>query len=270
MLDTALAEKLGMARPTNIRCLIEANMEELASFGHVARGECNVPMPRGGVKKTLAYYLNRQQSLLVCILSKTEKAKEVRAEVIRRFDAYEELTTLSTPSPQTMSSLEIAELTGKEHFHVMRDIRELLETLELDASRFGGIYRDALNREKPCFHLPFDETMTLVAGYDAALRFKIVRRWRELEQAKPALPNFANPAEAARAWAAEFEQKQIAQAKVARPVPIAAVGELMCSRDQILSRFVHSAFPKVNSIRISRWPQAPHVRSGWRHLDHRH
>ncbi|WP_163564674.1 hypothetical protein, partial [Klebsiella pneumoniae] len=37
---------------------------------------------------------------LVCILSKTDKAKAVRAEVIRRFDAYEELTR-PAPVPAT-------------------------------------------------------------------------------------------------------------------------------------------------------------------------
>jgi len=125
------------------------------------------------------------------------------------------VTTPPGADPQTMSSLEIAELTGKEHFNVMRDIRVMLEALHGDGSKFGLIYRDAMNREKPCYGLPYDETITLMAGYDAALRFKIVRRWRELEQAKPALPNFSNPAEAPRAWAERYEGKQKALAQVA-------------------------------------------------------
>ena len=70
---------------------------------------------------------------------------------------------------QTMSSREIAELTGKDHAHVMRDIRNMLEALKKDASSFGGIYKDAYGREKPCFNLDRELTMTLVSGYDLSL-----------------------------------------------------------------------------------------------------
>ena len=43
---------------------------------------------------------------------------------------------------ETMSSLEIAKMTGKEHKHVLRDIRDFLDEIdEGDRSRFGSIYR---------------------------------------------------------------------------------------------------------------------------------
>lgn len=102
-----------------------------------------------------------------------------------------------------MSSLEIAELTGKEHRNVMRDIRLMLTELHGEGGvlRFEQSYRNAQNKEQPCYALPYDETMVLVTGYSIPLRAAVVRRWRELEEAKPVLPNFADPVAAARAWA---------------------------------------------------------------------
>jgi phage regulator Rha-like protein len=96
-----------------------------------------------------------------------------------------------------MTSLEIADLTEKDHKNVMRDIRVMFVALGVDGLRFERIYRDAANREKPCFKLSYDETMTLITGYSIPLRAAVVRRWRELEHAQPALPDFS----AARAWA---------------------------------------------------------------------
>lgn len=128
-----------------------------------------------------------------------------------------------------MSSLEIAELTEKRRDLVMRDIRVMLDAIGATGSSFGSNYRASTGRTLPCFQLPFDETMALVAGYDAALRFKIVRRWRELEPVKPAIPNSPNPAEAPSAWAERSEQVQLAQAKVVQRQQVAKVGELASS-----------------------------------------
>ena len=90
-------------------------------------------------------------------------------------------TMILGASPLTMSSREIAELTGKEHPNVMRDIRGMLEELGEDALRFEDIYSDAYGRGQPCFNLPKDLTITLVAGYNTKVRHAIVTRWQELE-----------------------------------------------------------------------------------------
>lgn len=85
------------------------------------------------------------------------------------------------PEALTMSSREIAELTEKEHAHVMRDIRAMLEVLKKDASIFGAIYHDAYGREQACFDLPKRETYILITGYSVTMRAKIIDRWQELE-----------------------------------------------------------------------------------------
>lgn len=50
-------------------------------------------------------------------------------------------------------------------------------------------------------------------------------RWQELEsqasKPPPALPDFTNPAEAARAWALQYEQTQKLGVEVTRLVPLA-------------------------------------------------
>lgn len=81
----------------------------------------------------------------------------------------------------TMSSREIAELTGKQHFHVKRDIDVMLSELELDASKFGCIYQDGMNRQQTEYHLDRELTHTLITGYSIPLRNKVIRRWHELE-----------------------------------------------------------------------------------------
>ncbi|WP_431321651.1 Rha family transcriptional regulator [Rhizobium sp. YTU87027] len=87
----------------------------------------------------------------------------------------------STTSVITMSSREIAELTGKRHDHVKRDIEKMLSDLGEDAPRFGDIYLDSMNREQTEYRLDRELTETLLLGYSAPLRLKVIRRLRELE-----------------------------------------------------------------------------------------
>ena len=83
----------------------------------------------------------------------------------------------------TMSSREISTLTGKKHYNVMRDIELLAAQLEVDVSKFGGIYTDSQNHQQTEYLLDKDTCLCLVAGYNAKLRMKIIKRWQELEQA---------------------------------------------------------------------------------------
>ena len=83
----------------------------------------------------------------------------------------------------TMSSREISTLTGKKHYNVMRDIELLAAQLEVDVSKFAHIYLDSQNREQTEYLLDKDTCLCLVAGYNAKLRLKIIKRWQELEQA---------------------------------------------------------------------------------------
>jgi phage antirepressor YoqD-like protein len=89
-----------------------------------------------------------------------------------------------------MSSLEIAELTGKEHKHIRRDIEEMLTKLSLNESNFGRIYIDSRNRQQEVYELPKRESLILVSGYSVELRAKIIDRWDELERKESAPKSF--------------------------------------------------------------------------------
>lgn len=81
-----------------------------------------------------------------------------------------------------MTTREIAELTGKRHDNVLADVRKLIEQGAIGLLNFQeSSYRNAQNKEQPMYSLDFDATMTLVTGYDAVLRSRVIRRWRELE-----------------------------------------------------------------------------------------
>ncbi|HCF2169423.1 TPA: Rha family transcriptional regulator [Pseudomonas aeruginosa] len=93
--------------------------------------------------------------------------------------------------PVTMSSREITELTGKQHKHVIRDIREMLDALEKDGPVLGHVREDKDSRGyTENFHLDRELTETLVTGYSIPLRHKVIRRLHELEEqvAQPAIP----------------------------------------------------------------------------------
>ena len=90
-----------------------------------------------------------------------------------------ELTTID--SQLTMSSLEIAELTGKDHRNVTRDIESILNEVGIDTLRFEHIYKDSMNRSRRCYNLPRRECLLIMSAYSAKLRLTIIDRMDALE-----------------------------------------------------------------------------------------
>ncbi|ALE03518.1 Anti-repressor protein [Bartonella ancashensis] len=107
-----------------------------------------------------------------------------------------ESTVNNSATVQTMSSREIAELCGKRHHNVMRDIRQMLEELYPEGGliKFDYTYLNRQGKPQNCYHLPKRECLILVSGYSTALRAKIIDRWQALE-AKIAVPHidYSNP-----------------------------------------------------------------------------
>ncbi len=154
---------------------------------------------------------------------------------------------ISTAEVKTMSSREIAELTGKRHDNVLRDIDFIHSNLSESSKSVS--YKGYNNQSQREWLLTKRDTLLVVSGYSVELRARIIDRWQELEEQvrKAALPDFANPAEAARAWANEYEQKLIAQEKLSIAAPKAEVYDRIVERNnlynasQVAQKFGQSA-----------------------------
>ncbi|MBV7457326.1 phage regulatory protein/antirepressor Ant [Acidovorax sp. sif1233] len=131
-------------------------------------------------------------------------------------------------SPLTMTSREIAGLVGKEHFHVMRDIRALRDQL---GALFGGAIQNWRHPQNGQtyeeFALEKDTCLTLLLGYDPVARMKVVKRWQELEAGR--VPQ--SFAQALRLAAEQQEQIELQQAALAAARPKVVYADAMLNAD---------------------------------------
>lgn len=112
-----------------------------------------------------------------------------------------------------MTSLQIAEITGKRHADVMKSIRKMEPAWEKVAEgKFSlGSYKDENNQDRPCYSLNKEECLYIATKFNDEARAKLVKRWKELEEQhqKPSLPQ--NYLEALKSLVkAEEEREQLA------------------------------------------------------------
>lgn len=128
-----------------------------------------------------------------------------------------------------MSSREIAEVTGKRHADVLRDIKSLISQGAILESSFALMSYEVeigngAKRSLPMYSLDFQATMTLVTGYNAVLRSKVISRWTDLEQGKaqadvqPVLPQ--SYTEALEALLETAKAKESLEAKIEEDKPL--------------------------------------------------
>lgn len=120
---------------------------------------------------------------------------------------------------QTMSSREIAQLYQKPHDNVLKLIRSLMD---------GGIVKSTtphqyMHPQNGQWYTEFlsdkRDSLVVVARLSPEFTAAVIDRWQELETQNNALPNFADPVQAARAWADAMELQQKAIAQVAELQP---------------------------------------------------
>ena len=92
--------------------------------------------------------------------------------------------------PQMMTSLEIAELTGKQHKDVMKAIRNMEPAwVKVRGRNFALSSRtyeipNGGTREVPCYQLTKTECLYIATKFNDEARAKLVLRWEELEKAE--------------------------------------------------------------------------------------
>ena len=99
-----------------------------------------------------------------------------------------EITKMNKEEVAIVTSLDIAETFGKEHRHVLRNIRELECSEEFRLSNFGqSSYVNAQNKQQPMYFITRDGFTLLVMGYtgEKAMRFKeaYIRQFNAMEKA---------------------------------------------------------------------------------------
>lgn len=92
---------------------------------------------------------------------------------------------INIDNKNTLTSLEIAEITGKDHKSILRDIRDEIEKLGDERGRLIFVpteYIDNFNRKQPMFCLTFKGVLQLGARYSAEIRFRLIEKIEQLQK----------------------------------------------------------------------------------------
>ena len=110
---------------------------------------------------------------------------------------------------ERMTSLQIAEITGRRHTDVMRSIRKMEPAWEKVSERKFALaeYQDEQGKPRPCYYLNKEECLYIATKFNDEARAKLIKRWKELEeQSKPSVPQ--NYLEALKSLVKSEEEKQ--------------------------------------------------------------
>lgn len=109
-----------------------------------------------------------------------------------------------------MTSLQIAEITGKPHADVMKAIRKMEPAWsKINEGIFSLVeYKDKKGETRPCYSLNKEECLYIATKFNDEARAKLIKRWKELEEQhqKPSVPQ--NYLEALKSLVKSEEEKQ--------------------------------------------------------------
>lgn len=93
------------------------------------------------------------------------------------------MENLLSITEERMTSLQIAEIIGKQHSDIMKAIRKMEVAWEKIAQgKFSlGSYIDKNNQARPCYLLTKEECLYIATKFKDEARAKLIKRWKELE-----------------------------------------------------------------------------------------
>ena len=82
-------------------------------------------------------------------------------------------------SKGTMTSLEIAEITGKEHYNILRDVRDEIDKLGTERGQLifeESYYINEQNKKQPMYVANVQGILQLGARYSADVRYRLIEK----------------------------------------------------------------------------------------------
>ena len=156
---------------------------------------------------------------------------------------------ISSTSPETMTSLELARVVGARHDNFKRAIERLAKAGKIELPPICEVSNEGSGPKKiSVFLLNKHESVMAAATIDPAIIYRIIDRWQQLEDERTAasrhavtVPDFSDPAAMAEAWAAQYRAAQAAErevlqleSKAVRDAPMVAFAEAVQESDDAI------------------------------------
>lgn len=178
------------------------------------------------------------------------------------------LVTTSNSAPVTMTSLDLVDYINSHRETGEAELRHRDFTAKVPkvlgeemSEKFRTSLKDAYGRDQPGFSFPKREACLMAMSYSYDLQAKVFDKMTELEEkAKSfaALPDFNNPAIAARAWADQVESRQMAETKLALVAPKAEALDRIADADGTMNLTLAAKALQAQPKKLFNWLREKH------------
>ena len=95
------------------------------------------------------------------------------------------MNLIISENKETMTSIEVSEITNKRHDNILRDIKDEINKLGQERGQLifeESEYINNQNRKQPMYNITLDGVLQLGARYDAVIRFNLIQKVKELKE----------------------------------------------------------------------------------------